>query len=327
MLARFELCIDRLDSLEEFAGTVHSIELCSSLEQGGLTPSPALFLLAVQKLLLKQGREDEDRTSERRECDPREGTKRKGTPKANESTTTDFPSKLKLDSALTERHSNKHTKMTNGTDVLDATLETHLNVLVRCRAGHFVYTLTEKQTMIADCEWFAKKGATGIVVGALTADGNVDEEFVRDVLNCVGSQTKVTFHRALDVAVDYDQAIETCIKLGVHRVLTSGGAQTAWEGRERIASWVDKCHRRGVVLAVGGGVTETNCVDLICATRCKELHGSLREADENTPTKVFIPNPFIPMGLNDTSDYVSRTASQRRVAVVMSLLRKSEKKV
>ena len=63
------------------------------------------------------------------------------------------------------------------------------------------------------------------------------------------------------------------IALGVDRVLTSGGAPTAWEGRETIRRMVAQAAGRTIILP-GGGVTPENALALAEYTGVTELHGS-----------------------------------------------------
>lgn len=64
-------------------------------------------------------------------------------------------------------------------------------------------------------------GADGFVFGVLTADGRVDSQACRRLLDKAGP-LPCTFHRAIDVAADPFDALETVIELGFKRVLTSG---------------------------------------------------------------------------------------------------------
>jgi hypothetical protein len=52
-------------------------------------------------------------------------------------------------------------------------------------------------------------GAAGVVVGALTADGGVDEETMKLLVDGARPMT-VTFHRAIDVCNDPIKAVQVC---------------------------------------------------------------------------------------------------------------------
>jgi copper homeostasis protein len=82
-----------------------------------------------------------------------------------------------------------------------------------------------------------------------------------------------TLHRAFDVTPELDVALETAIDLGFERILTSGAAPSAWEGRDRIAHLVAKAGTRISIMA-GAGVTTTNVIELVRQTGVREVHAS-----------------------------------------------------
>jgi copper homeostasis protein len=150
------------------------------------------------------------------------------------------------------------------------------HVLIRCRGGDFVYDSAEIRVMAKDVELAIDRGAASVVVGALTADGDVDLPAMVRLLGAAGD-VPVTFHRAFDSARDPLAALDDLLELGVERLLTSGGARTAVEGAEVIAELV---RRSGTDLTVlpGSGVTPQNAAALILATGAHELHSSARTA-------------------------------------------------
>jgi copper homeostasis protein len=84
----------------------------------------------------------------------------------------------------------------------------------------------------------------------------------------------VTFHRAIDSAADLPVALDDVIESGVSRVLTSGGAPTAWEGVDVIAALVRQARER-VSIVAGGGIREHNVREVIARTGVREVHGRL----------------------------------------------------
>ena len=122
-----------------------------------------------------------------------------------------------------------------------AAVKAHVGVpvfpIVRARGGGFVYSPLEVDVMRRDIRAARQLGADGIVTGALDASGCVDQRIMLDLIEVAG-ELPVTFHRAFDVVPDLDAALETLIEMGVQRVLTSGGAPTAVQGADRLASLV-----------------------------------------------------------------------------------------
>jgi len=146
-------------------------------------------------------------------------------------------------------------------------------VLIRPRAGDFVYSDDEFDKMLRDIESARTMGIAGIVTGALTSDSRVDVERTR-ILVEAASGLPVTFHRAIDATPNLPAALESVIQLGASRVLTSGGGATALEGVDVIAALVKQARGRITVIA-GGGIREHNVRDVIARSGVSEVHSRL----------------------------------------------------
>lgn len=142
--------------------------------------------------------------------------------------------------------------------------------IIRLRGGSFVYDAAELEVMRRDVVHARELGCDGVVIGALTEQGEVDQNAVLTLREAAGDLS-VTFHRAFDVCVDPVQALETLIDLGINRVLTSGQRKTAWDGRELIAALRRQAEGR-IIIMPGGGVDESNAADLVRETGVSELH-------------------------------------------------------
>ena len=146
-------------------------------------------------------------------------------------------------------------------------------VLVRPRAGNFVYTAEEVDGMREAIESAISAGADGIVTGALTSGGQVDADAMR-ILMRVAKGVPVTFHRAFDEVRDRSRGLEDLASLGAARVLTSGGAPSASEGVDVIAGLVRESQGRISVVA-GGNVRAHNVARILGLTRVREVHSRL----------------------------------------------------
>jgi len=146
-------------------------------------------------------------------------------------------------------------------------------VLIRPRAGDFVYSESEFDVMVRDIELTRTMGIAGIVTGALDVSGRVDVKRTRALVKAAGGLA-VTFHRAMDSAANMAVALDDAIDVGVSRVLTSGGAPTAQEGVEVIAALVLQARQR-VSIVAGGGIREHNVRQVIARTGVHEVHGRL----------------------------------------------------
>jgi copper homeostasis protein len=147
-------------------------------------------------------------------------------------------------------------------------------VLVRPRAGDFVYDAIERETMLRDIEACVRLGCDGVVLGALDAGGDVDIDMCRGLIAAAGG-LGVTFHRAFDCARDRSAALESVIALGCERVLTSGGKASAPEGADVIAALVRQAGTRIGVMA-GAGVNAGNVRELVARTGTTQFHASAR---------------------------------------------------
>jgi copper homeostasis protein len=143
-------------------------------------------------------------------------------------------------------------------------------VMIRPRGGDFVYDESEVDVMLRDIDAMKRVGAHGIVSGALESSGQIDCE-VTKALREAAAPLPFTFHRAFDLAPELESALEELKKLGVNRVLTSGGASSAIVGADAIA----RLQRRGgsaVTMLAGGGVRAPHAVELVRASGVNEVH-------------------------------------------------------
>ncbi|MCK6447447.1 MAG: copper homeostasis protein CutC [Planctomycetes bacterium] len=147
-----------------------------------------------------------------------------------------------------------------------------LFVMVRPRAGDFVYSASELATMLAELAT-RRERADGFVFGALRPDGTVDRDATSTLVRAARPKP-VTFHRAFDLVREPFAELETLIALGIERVLTSAGAPTAFDGRVKLAELVRRARGRIVILP-GGGVRAAHAAELVRTTGVRELHGSV----------------------------------------------------
>jgi len=154
-------------------------------------------------------------------------------------------------------------------------------VMVRPRAGDFVYTSGDIDAMVRSIGAAAAAGARGIVTGALGRDATVDADAMRRLI-AAARPLPVTFHRAIDATRDRDEALDALIALGVDRVLTSGGAPTALEGADAIARLVARAGGRMTIIA-GGSVRAGNVREIVRRTGVREVHAWIVRSDAGDP--------------------------------------------
>ena len=142
--------------------------------------------------------------------------------------------------------------------------------LIRPRGGDFLYDDDELDVMLRDIEVIRSMNVEGIVIGALTRDGDIDVGTLYTLIAAAGDM-HVTFHRAFDFVRDQRIALEALVELGVDRVLTSGGAPTALEGVEMLAELVDQGGTEITILG-GGGINAANVAEVVRLSGVKEVH-------------------------------------------------------
>ena len=178
-----------------------------------------------------------------------------------------------------------------------------VHVLIRPRDGDFVYSPEEAELMALQIKSALQFGADGIVVGCLTADGDVDVSLMEQLVSLLESfnlateldrsdlchaandshffpapsrRVSITFHRAFDRCRQPFEALEQIIGLGCDRILTSGQAPTAEEGADTLRK-LDRRARGRIIILPGGGVTPGNAARILAHTGCTEIHASASE--------------------------------------------------
>jgi copper homeostasis protein len=147
-----------------------------------------------------------------------------------------------------------------------------LHVMVRPRAGDFVYSDVEFDAMKRELQRLRDLPVAGAVFGVLKPDSTVDMRRTRELVER-SRPMSVTFHRAFDDVPDKVAALEQLIELGIERVLTSGDAPNAFDGRALLRKLVAEADERIIVLP-GGGVRAHNAAHIVADTGVRELHSS-----------------------------------------------------
>lgn len=197
----FEACVETLEGAlaAEQAGA-HRIELCSALDQDGLTPSRELTTKCLQQLSIP------------------------------------------------------------------------VMAMVRSRDGDFVYSEEEIRQMETDIDFFKEAGVSGVVFGLLTNQHFIDTENIQRLVRRA-LPLEITFHKAIDYSFDVLKSFQELNSIyGITRVLTSGGRDTAWNGRMILKAMNELLGRRIKIIAAGKVLPE-NRIEIAEFTGVNELHG------------------------------------------------------
>jgi copper homeostasis protein len=188
-----------------------------------------------------------------------------------------------------------------------------VNVLIRPRSGDFLYSSEEVDIMCQDIRQCVNMGVNGIVVGALRHDGYIDFDICRRFVD-LAEDVSLTFHRAFDMCCKPMIALEEVIRLGFDRILTSGLASSAWEGRELISRLHQQADGRVKIMA-GGGINPDNAAKIIRATGVSEIHASARR---NVCSKMLFQPKNVNMGRSDINEFNRKTTSAEIVKNIVT---------
>lgn len=191
-----------------------------------------------------------------------------------------------------------------------------LMVIIRPRGYDFLYSEEEVEVMMHDIAVAREFGADGVVIGCLTAEGRVDMDRCRRLMEAAGP-LDITFHRAFDMTRDLSEALEDIIRLGVRRVLSSGGMPDTPAGAARLAALVRQAAGR-IAIMPGGGVTELNLGGIVRKTGVREIHLSARSPVRGGMT--FF-NPGCYMGsFTQADEYSWREADPDKIRICKTAL-------
>ncbi len=142
-----------------------------------------------------------------------------------------------------------------------------LMVMIRPRAGDFVYSENEIREMEASIASAVVEGADGVVFGVISEKGLIDEKgLLRLIQKSQSKGVSTTFHRAFDLLEDRFEGLDMLIDYGVDRILTSGVAWGrsggALEGKETLKALVEVADGR-IEIVIGGSVSPRNAQEIV----------------------------------------------------------------
>ena len=144
-------------------------------------------------------------------------------------------------------------------------------ILIRPRAGDFIYSDEEFELMKRDVVKFKEMGCKGIVSGILNSDNSIDLKRTKELVE-LSRPIEFTFHRAFDIVNDPLIEIENLIELDVDRVLTSGQKDKAIKGLELLMQ-LKSISKNRIKIMPGSGINKSNIVNF---TSFEEIHGSFK---------------------------------------------------
>lgn len=187
-----------------------------------------------------------------------------------------------------------------------------LNVIIRPRGGDFLYNEYEAACMEQDIRTCKQLGVDGVVIGALTADGDIDTVLCKRLIAAAKGMS-ITFHRAFDMCRDPKKALEELIAMGCDRVLTSGQAATAEAGIPLLKELVQQAGRR-IIIMPGCGVNSNNAAAILSATGATEIHASARKS---VGSGMKFRHSGVSMGNAENDEYARKETCKNEVKKIV----------
>ena len=196
------------------------------------------------------------------------------------------------------------------------------NIPVRClmrpRPGDFLYEPEEIDMMAKQIPMLKAAGADGFVIGCLTAQGDLDEDPMKKLIDAADG-AGLTLHRCIDVSRDPLETYRAAGKLGIDTVLTSGAASNCVLGLptiERLLEIRDTID--GPEVLIGAGVK----ADIIRKIRAfypvaEAFHASCKADVESA---MSFRRDGVPMGLPGLDEWHIPTTSREAVAAARAAL-------
>lgn len=182
-----------------------------------------------------------------------------------------------------------------------------VNVLIRPRFGDFLYSKAEVDEMEDCVRRFRELGAGGVVLGALTPDGRLDEAVMARLIEAAG-EMEVTLHRAFDMTRDPLESLEAAVRLGCRTILTSGQARNALEGAELLGELVRRAAGRIEIMA-GCGVRKENIRAIHQRAGIRAFHTTGGGAPLDSG--MLYRKPGVSMGLPSLPEYELRQTGRQ----------------
>jgi len=158
--------------------------------------------------------------------------------------------------------------------ILEALEALHIpvKVMIRPRAGSFVYTEEELGAMQLEIDFCKKAGVAEVVFGASLPSGALDIGAIRRLAERARPM-RVTIHKAIDLSPDPVAELEYLRPIAnIHYILSSGKEATALEGASLLRKMIQEAGARFTIIAAGKA-TRYNWEQIARETGATEIHG------------------------------------------------------
>ena len=190
-----------------------------------------------------------------------------------------------------------------------------VHVLIRNRFGDFCYNDDEIEEMCDSIKAFADEGADGVVVGALTPEGDLDEKALRKFAKSAG-KAKLVLHRAFDMCKEPFAALSKAKELGIDTILTSGQKGNCVDGSPLIKELIERAGKE-INILIGAGVSADAIKKVYEMTGGTNYHMSGKKVIDS---KMLYRREEVNMGLPSLSEYDIWETSAEEIAKAVRVL-------
>ena len=196
--------------------------------------------------------------------------------------------------------------------------EIPVRCLMRPRGGDFLCTPEELDMLRRQILQLKDAGTDGFVIGCLTAQGDLDMEAMKPLVEACGDKG-ITLHRCIDVSRDPEKTYLDAAALGIDAVLTSGGASSCLKGMETIGKLLklrDQIH--GPEVLIGAGVKASVIAKILEEyPQAAAFHMSGKTEIES---RMEFRREGVPMGLPGLDEWHIQQTSLEAVAAARAAL-------
>lgn len=147
-----------------------------------------------------------------------------------------------------------------------------VNVMIRPHSRTFCYDQNDLKIMVKDIQICKKLGASGIVIGTLTEENDIDQDALKQLIQAADGMD-ITFHRAFDEVKNQSKALDILMAYKeISRILTSGGKNKVTEAVIEIQALVQQANNSHIKIMPGSGLTPDTLPPFINQVNVSELH-------------------------------------------------------
>ncbi|MDG2425171.1 MAG: copper homeostasis protein CutC [Flavobacteriales bacterium] len=119
-----------------------------------------------------------------------------------------------------------------------ASTDLPVDIAIRPREGHLVFSAAEQKTIIADAVWCIEQGASRVTVGGVDSNINFDFKLLDALLKEIPAE-QIAVGRAFDCAKKRVEVLPELANRGIAALATSAGQSSAIKGLENLKRWND----------------------------------------------------------------------------------------